>query len=108
MVSFTLGQMQILINEIDGERSQAAGTEKGLLERGRKMDDQWQRTWGRSEVTVTLRSHLQLAPSVTDAARAPTAAPALPLPDHGQPLPALSRGPTPRRVTTLHLHMRFV
>lgn len=62
MVSFTPGQMQILINEIDGERSQAAGTEQGLLESGREMDDQQQRTWGRSEVTITLRAHLQLPP----------------------------------------------
>lgn len=108
MVSFTPGQMQILINEIDGERLRAAGTEKGLLESGREMDDQRQRTWGRSEVTVTLRSDLQLAPSTADAARAPTAAPALSLPDGGQPLPALSRGPTPRCATAVHLHTRLV
>lgn len=108
MVSFTPGQMQILINEIDGEGSRAAGTEKGLPESGRKMDDQQQRTWGRSEVTVTLRSNLQLAASATDTARAPTAAPALSLPNRRQPSPALSHGPTPRCVTPLPLHTRFV
>lgn len=94
MVSFAVGQMQILINEIDGERSRCCGNGEGAAGCGRKMDDRRQRTGGRSEVAITLGSDLRLGASTPGS----TAAPALSLPERGRP--RLSSPTAPRRVCT--------